>query len=47
MEETLQHQETSQCIGLSPTSTRNHHSNGSEADDALTIKLDQSDEAAH
>ncbi|MEL6574171.1 MAG: DDE-type integrase/transposase/recombinase, partial [Pseudomonadota bacterium] len=31
---------------LSPTSPGNHHPNGSEADNALTIKLDQSDEAA-
>ena len=36
-----------QCIGLSPASARNHRPDGSQADDALTINLDQSDEAAH
>ncbi|WP_217360305.1 hypothetical protein, partial [Ruegeria sp. HKCCA5463] len=30
----------------SPASARNHHTNGSQADNALTINLDQSDEAA-
>ena len=46
MEKTLQHKETAQCIGLSPTSLGNHRLDGPEADHALTIKLDQSDEAA-
>ena len=46
MEEALQHKEATQCIGLSPASPGNHHTDGSEANDALTIKLDQSDEAA-
>ena len=46
MEEALQHQETTQCIGLPPTSARNNHTDGTQADDALTINLDQSDEAA-
>ena len=36
-----------QCTGLPPASARNHHLNGSQANDALTINLDQSDEAAH
>ena len=47
MEATLQHQTPPQCSGLSPASARNHHPDGSQADDALTINLDQSDEAAH
>lgn len=47
MEETLQYKEFTQCVRLSPTSTRNHNSYGIEADYALTIKLDQSDGAAH
>ena len=47
MEETLQHKTPPQCIGLSPASARNRHPDGSQADDALTINLDQSDVAAH
>ena len=46
MEETLQHQEATQCIGLSATGSRNHHPNGNQPDHALTITLDQSDRAA-
>ena len=46
MEETLQHKETTQCTGLSPTSSWNHHTNGSEANHALTFNMDQSGEAA-
>ena len=46
MEETLQHEEAPQRIGLQTTGAGNHHTDGSEANDALTIKLDQSDEAA-
>ena len=42
MEETLQHQETPQCIGLPPTSPGNHHPDGNQADHALTFKLDHS-----
>ena len=40
MEETLQHEETTQCIGLTPAGPGNHHSDGSMADHALTFKLD-------
>ena len=46
MEDTLQHKETTQCIGLSPASSWSHFGSGSEANHALTINLDQSDEAA-
>ena len=46
MEETLQHKTTTQCIGLSPTSARSHDHGGTQANHALTIKLDQSDKAA-
>ena len=46
MEETLQHKETTQCIGVSPTGTRSRNNHGSEADHAPTINLAQSDEAA-
>jgi len=35
MEEPLQHQETAQCFGLSPTGPGNHRSDGSQADHAL------------
>ena len=45
MEETLQHKETKQCIGVSTASTRSHNSYGTEAHYALTFKLDQLDEA--
>ena len=45
MEETLQHKETTQCIGVSTASTRSHNSYGTEAHYALTFKLDQLDEA--
>ena len=40
MEETLQHEETTQCIGLPPAGPGNHRTNGSKADHALTFKLD-------
>ena len=40
MEKTLQHEETTQCIGLTPAGTRNHRPNGSMAAHALTFKLD-------
>ena len=46
MEETLQHEETTQRIGLSPTDTGSHHPDRTQADHALTINLDQSDRAA-
>ncbi|MEP3636594.1 MAG: hypothetical protein ABJN14_04955, partial [Paracoccaceae bacterium] len=42
MEETLQHQTTTQRSGLPPTGTGNHRPDGPKADHALTIKLDQS-----
>lgn len=44
---TLQQQETPQYVGFSPNSPGNHHPHGSVANNALTIKLDRSDEAAH
>ena len=47
MEETLQYEETTQCIRVSTTCTTNHNSYGTEAYYALTIKLDQSDGADH
>ena len=47
LEETLQHQATTQCIGLPPTSARSHHPDGPKADHALTFKLDHSSGAAH
>ena len=40
MEETLQHEETTQCIGLLPAGPGNHRPDGSKADHALTFKLD-------
>jgi len=45
MEETLQHQETTQCTGLPSARPWNHYPNGTQADHALTIKMDQSDQA--
>jgi hypothetical protein len=42
MEETLQHSQTTQCIGLPPTGTRIHRPDGPKASHALTFKLDQS-----
>ena len=42
MEETLQHEETTQCIGLPPSAPGNHRPDGSKADHALTFKLDHS-----
>ena len=41
MEETLQHQETTQCIGLPPSGSGSHHPDGPKTDHALTFKLDQ------
>ncbi len=46
MEETLQHKTPSQCSGLPTASAGNHHPDGTQANDALTINLDQSDQAA-
>ena len=46
MEKTLQHKETTQCIGLPPTSSWSQNTHGLQANHALTINLDQSDEAA-
>ena len=45
LEKALQHEETPQCIGLPPTSPRGHRPDGPKADHALTIKMDQSDQA--
>jgi hypothetical protein len=36
----LQHRQAAQLIGLSPACTRKHRSDGPEAHDALTIKMD-------
>ena len=47
MEETLQHETTTQCFGLPPASARSHRSDGPKADHALTIKLDHSCGADH
>ena len=47
MEEALQHKKAPQCIGLQTTGTGNHHTDGSEGDHALTIKLDQPNKDAH
>ena len=40
MEDTLQHEEITQCVGLTPAGPGNHRPNGSMADHALTFKLD-------
>jgi hypothetical protein len=42
MDETLQHEETAQCLGIPPTSPGNHRSDGPQAGHALTFKLDHS-----
>jgi transposase InsO family protein len=47
MEETLQHQTTTQCSGLPPAGPGNHRPDGPKADHALTIKLDHSGGADH
>ena len=47
MEETLQHETTTQRIGLPPSGPRNHRTDGPKADHALTIKLDHSGGADH
>jgi len=46
MEEPLQHQTTTQCIGLPPTFAKGHRVNGPKAHHALTFKLDHSSGAA-
>jgi len=40
MEKTLQHETTTQCLGLPPTGPRNHRPDGTQANNALTFKLD-------
>lgn len=45
MEETLQHQATTQCLGLLPASPGNHRPDGTQAKNALTFKLDHSGRA--
>jgi len=40
MEETLQHNQTTQRFGLATSSSRIYHPDGSKADHALTLKLD-------
>ena len=47
MEETLQHEETTQCIGISTTGLGNHRSHGPIAGHALTFKMDHSSRAGH
>ena len=47
MEETLQHEETTQCVGLTPAGPGRHRPNGSMADHALTFKLDYLKGADH
>ena len=47
MEETLQHEETTQCIGISTTGLGNHRSHGPIAGHALTFKMDRSSGAGH
>ena len=42
MEEALQHETTTQRIGLSPASPGNHPSDGPKTGDALTFKMDHS-----
>src|SRR5690606_37306845 len=42
MEEALQHETTTQRIGLSPASPGNHPSDGPKTGDALTFKMDNS-----
>ena len=42
----LQHETTTQCIGLSPACARSHHPSGPKASHALTFKLDHSGGAA-
>jgi len=45
--QTLQHAAAIQRLGIPATGSRKHRANGPAADYALTIKLDQSDQAAH
>ena len=47
MEETLQHETTTQRIGLPPSGPPNHRPDGPKAGHALTIKLDHSRGADH
>ena len=42
MKETLQHEEATQCIGISTTGLGDHRSHGPIAGHALTFKLDHS-----
>jgi hypothetical protein len=42
MEEALQHQETAQCFGLSPSGPRNDRQDGPRAGHALTFIVDLS-----
>ena len=44
MEKTLQHKETTQCIGIPSSGSRYYHSHGAEINDALTLILNQSEE---
>jgi len=37
MEKTLQHKEAPQCIGVSPTGSGNHHTDGTQADAAQAL----------
>ena len=45
MEKTLQHEETTQCFGLAPTGSGNHHPDGPGTGHALTFKVDYSNGA--
>jgi hypothetical protein len=47
LEEPLQPETTTQCIGLSPTCAGSHYPGGPKASHALTFKLDHSSGAAH
>jgi len=47
MKKTLQHEETTQRIGLTPASLGNHRPDGSKVDHALTFKLDHLMRADH
>jgi len=47
MEATLQHEATTQCLGLPSTGSEDHRRNGPNAGRALTIKLDHSGGADH
>ena len=47
MEETLQHEETTQCAGLPPTGPRGHRPDGLQTGPALTLTLDHKNGADH